>query len=506
MSAEEIVEHTSLVELFDGVTDRNPHAPAVTDADGSVTYRELGRRSLEIAEKLVVGGATENTLIGLRVGRNIETVASILGILRAGAAYVPLDPTYPAERLRFMLEDSGARLLLDASGPGDAVLTALDETDRAAGADTGAVRVAYVAYTSGSTGRPKGCVITHDNVLAFLSGTLPLFDLSGTDRWTVVHSLSFDASVWELWGALATGATACLVPSEVIADPVRFVELVTSAEVTVVSLVTSYFKFVLDACKKSRTRPTGLRHLFFVGEAIRLDLVRDFLSLPEFSAVTTANMYGPTETTVFASAKVVTKKDTENGPRSPIGAALLNAELMITDGSGRRLPDGEAGEITIGGATVGHGYLGRADLTQERFPTRDGQRFYRTGDLGRRLPDGGFEYLGRMDQQIKRRGFRIEVEEIEQVLREETTVEDVVVCLCAAGAAEFLVACVVPRDGSADGLTDVLRARAKRLLPAVMCPDKYLLLPRLPYNDSGKLDRFGVQRSAQEALTGAARS
>ena len=498
-------KHTSLISLFDEVANGAPDTWAVIGDGESVTYRQLQERSVAIARQLAGHGDQQGALIGLRVGRNIETVASILGILRAGAAYLPLDPTYPAERLRFMLEDSGARIVLDSSGAGDAVLAESPAEAVWRPDEHRETPVAYVAYTSGSTGRPKGCIITHGNVLAFLGGTIPLFDLGDKDRWTVFHSLSFDASVWELWGALGTGATAYLVPSNVIVNPAKFGALIKAAEITVVSLVTSYFKFVVDVYKKSTDRPRGLRHLFFVGEAIRLDLIQDFISLPEFSGVVPANMYGPTETTVFASYKVITAKDTMEGPRSPIGVALLNAGLKILDASGRPLPAGEPGEIVISGSTVGHGYLNRAELTSQRFPLIDGARSYRTGDLGRQLPNGEFEYLGRMDQQIKRRGFRIEVEEIEQVLREHASVDDVVVCICTVGAAEYLVACIVRSGTSLEPNTDVLRERVKKLLPAVMCPDRYVFMPSLPYNDSGKLDRRGVQRLAQDELEGNSR-
>ncbi|WP_055587020.1 amino acid adenylation domain-containing protein [Peterkaempfera griseoplana] len=491
--------YVSLIDLFDDVAGRSPDAIAVVDADESATYRVLKERSEQIARLLAEHGNQRGKLIGLRVGRNVETVASILGILRSGAAYVPLDPSYPPERLQFMLEDAGARLVLDSSG--SELVTQIQGRGREVG-DFGDVQLAYVAYTSGSTGRPKGCAITQDNVLAFLSGTIPLFDLTGDDRWTVFHSLSFDASVWELWGALATGATAYLVPSEAMVNPTKFVKLVASAGITVVSLVTSYFKFVLEAYRGSANRASGLRHLFFVGEAIRLDLIRTYLSIPEVAGVVCANMYGPTETTVFASYKVISLKDTEEGSRSPIGVALLHAEMSIRDESGLELEPGEVGEIVIGGLTVGHGYLHQDSLTRERFPMLDGRRTYRTGDLGRQLPNGEFEFLGRIDQQIKRRGFRIEIEEIEQILREDDSVDDAVVCVCLAGAAEYLVACVVPRDAD-DALVNRLKSKAKARLPAVMCPDRYLFMSELPYNASGKLDRRAVHAYAQETLAGA---
>lgn len=489
---------TTMDELFDAVAKDRPHAVAVTDGVSSFTYAELKERSIELAESLKDAGTTPGDLVGIRVGRNAQTVVGIIAVWRVGAAYVPLDPTYPEARVRFMVEDADVSAIVDCSRHGAAPI---GKRVPAAGAAGGGDSLAYVAYTSGSTGQPKGCLITHHNVISFLRGTLPLFDLTADDRWSVFHSLSFDASVWELWGALATGATAVIVPDAVTMSPLRFLDLLVTQRVTVVSQVASYFKLVLDANKLAGNPAHHIRFLFSVGESVRLDLMRAFIDVAHGSPPVVANMYGPTETTVFAAQKVITRDDLDGPVRSPIGTALGKAMVEVRNDAGSLLPTGQIGEIWIAGETVGQGYLKRPELTAQRFVDRDGRRFYRTGDLGRELPNGELEFLGRRDQQVKLRGYRIEIEEVESVLRTCEDVDDVAVTVCTAGDVDFLVACVVwlPGRDEADSL-DGLRRHAVSELPTAMRPDKYATMDALPRNQSEKLDRSELRSRANKLI------
>lgn len=493
----------SLARRFDDVARRHPDRTAVVDSAVTMTYGQLRRTSAAIADDLGAAGAGAGQLVGIRVGRNAQTVAAIIGVLRTGAAYVALDPSCPADRIEFIRADAGIGLIVDSSG----------DTDRPTVTGAAVARrdplpadLAYLAYTSGSTGRPKGCLITQHNVLAFLDATVPLFDLTPDDRWTVFHSLAFDASVWELWGALATGATAVMVPTPALRNPAVFARLLADHAVTVVSQVPSALQYLLPAlarrgCTGGETAPLNLRYLFSVGEAIRLDLVAELRRIVSGPEPVVVNMYGPTETTVFATMKEITEADLRSGIRSPIGHPLPRTGVVVVGPDGSALPPGEIGELWIIGETVGLGYLNRPELTAERFVSWDGAPAYRTGDLGRWLPDGSLAHLGRLDQQLKVRGYRIEPEEIEEVLRRTGLVADAGVCLGEVGPARFLTACVTTATGLLDphGIR-ALRDAVATTLPEAMCPDRYVLLDRLPQNASGKVDRAALVEIVRNRL------
>ncbi|GIJ19867.1 amino acid adenylation domain-containing protein [Micromonospora lutea] len=498
----------ALARRFDEVARQHPDRPAVVDRGGTMTYEQLRRTSGAIADELVAAGAGAGHLIGIKVGRNAQTIATILGVLRTGAAYVALDPSYPADRIDFIRADAEIGLIVESC----------EDTDRPTVTGSVASRrvplptdLAYLAYTSGSTGRPKGCLITQHNVLAFLDQTVSLFDLTPDDRWTVFHSLAFDASVWELWGALATGGAAVMVPEPALRNPAVFARLLGDAAVTVVSQVPSALQYLLPALARrgharSPATQLALRYLFSVGEAIRLDLVAQLRQVVDDPVPAVVNMYGPTETTVFATTKEITEADLRSGVRSPIGHPLPRAGVVVVGPDGCAVPTGETGELWITGETVGLGYLNRPELTAERFVSWNGSPAYRTGDLGRRLPDGSLEHLGRLDQQLKVRGYRIEPEEIEVVLRRTDLVTDAGVCLGEVGPATFLVACVTTRTGQLDPhLIRSLREAVAATLPGAMCPDRYVLLDRLPQNAAGKLDRPALAGIVRDRLAAAAR-
>jgi nonribosomal peptide synthetase DhbF len=475
--------YRSLLERFRETCARRPDQPAVIHGAQTLTYAELDREARALAAELVRRGVRPGELVGLRVARSIEIPVAIIGILTAGAAYVPLDPQYPDERLRMMAEDAGITRIAGDDIPIRGHAPAAD----AEFPEPGPEDRAYVIYTSGSTGRPKGCVVTHRNVLSLLAAALPLFDVGPEDRWTLFHSVSFDVSVWELWGALATGGTAVVVDADAAADPMELLDLVIAQRVSVLLQIPAVFRLLAEAHADAGCPRHALRYVIFAGEAVDLATAAAFGARQPGQA-RLVNMYGPTETTVYATYKLLDDAALHGANRSPIGRPLPHLAIALRDPDGAEVPDGAAGEMWISGAGVCAGYLHRDDLTAERFVTVDGLRCYRTGDLARRLPDGELEFLGRADRQVKVRGFRIEPGEIEAVLRGCAGIRDAVVEVVTAGdGTAFLVAYVVAEDER----LGVARARAAcaQSLPPHMVPNTFTLLPAIPLTPSGKVDR-----------------
>jgi amino acid adenylation domain-containing protein len=512
---------TTLSELFCRIAAVRADAPAVRHGGRTLSYRALDAASDRLAARLVTAGVRRGDLVGLLLERSMDIPIGILAVLKTGAAYVPLDPAYPQERLRYVVADAGIRTLVghqeQAEGRGLTDVRVLaPDTDEAGptahgpfGADTDAPSAthaagdepAYVIYTSGSTGNPKGCVVTHRNVLELLRHALPLFELTTQDRFTLFHSFSFDVSVWEFWASMASGATAVTVPLPVAQSPTAFLELLAQERVTVLGQVPSVFRALALAHEEAGRPELALRYLVFAGESVDLDIVSAFLKTYPGSAPRAVNMYGPTETTVYATHRLLTSTDFDGTVRSPIGTGLSHLTLEVRDDDLRPLPDGEAGELLIAGPGVAVGYLGRPELTAERFVSLDGhngrQRYYRTGDLARKLPDGSFEYLGRNDQQIKLRGFRIELGEVEAALRTHPLVRDAAVTVVnTAAGAVFLVACLVLAEEAPAKPAALLREHAMNVLPRYMVPDRYKVLDEFPLTGSGKLDRRTLQALA----------
>jgi len=479
--------HHSLPKRFLETCARHLERTAVVCGAESMTYAELGAEGRALAAELLRRGVLPGDLVGLRVTRSIDVPVAILGTMLAGAAYVPLDPQYPAERLRFITEEAGIVRVVGQDVPvrghppaPGADLPELDPSDPA-----------YVIYTSGSTGRPKGCVITHGNVLSLLGAALPLFDVGPDYRWTQFHSINFDVSVWEIWGPLVTGGTLVIVDAEAAYDPEAFLDLLLTQRVTVLLQVPAVFRLLFEAYVDAGRPRHALRYVIFAGEAVDLGTAAAFVEGGS-GDVRLINMYGPTETTVYATFKHLDDealRGTAN--RSPIGRPLAHLSITLRDDDGVEVADGSVGEMWISGAGVSRGYLGRADLTEERFVTVGGVRHYRSGDLARRLPDGELEFLGRIDRQVKLRGFRIELAEIEGVLRSCAAVRDVAVEVAIRpDVGDYLVAYVVPDD---DGFeVGRVRAECERLLPPHMLPATYVVLPTIPLTPSGKVDRAAL--------------
>ena len=495
-------ERFCLHERFAARAAGAPQHPALSCAGETLTYRELDRRANGIARWLVREGVRPGDLVGLFLERSLDLVAAILGVLKAGAGYLPLDPTYPAERLAFTLADCGVSLVLSqesliASLPaGTPRAVRLDAEEGLAGAASEqGPRVsaspdlpAYVIYTSGSTGRPKGVVVSHGNVASLLAATESWFGFGPEDVWTLFHSYAFDFSVWEIWGALLYGGRLVVVPYWVSRFPDEFYALLCTEAVTVLNQTPSAFRQLMWAEESAASDgKLALRYVIFGGEALEPASLRPWVERHGDERPRLINMYGITETTVHVTYREIGRAEVEAGRGSVIGRPIPHLTAHLLDASGLPVPIGVAGEIQVGGAGVAAGYLGRPELTAERFVPdpfsgEAGARLYRSGDLARRLPDGELEYWGRIDHQVKIRGFRIELGEIEAALVGVAGVREAVVMAREQQLVAYVVAEPPPT------LTD-LRAELGRRLPDYMLPSALVVLDALPLTASGKVDR-----------------
>ncbi|MFF7459274.1 amino acid adenylation domain-containing protein [Kitasatospora sp. NPDC008115] len=493
-------------ELFARVAARQPEAVALVDEDGELGYAELDRRADRVAAGLRTLGAAPGDTVVVALERTAELVVVLLGVLKAGCAYVPVDIRYPAERLRYTVEDAGAKLAValpgalpetggvrvvspeELSGLADAAAPGPDGVDGAAGAD--GAGPAYVIYTSGSTGRPKGVVVPHRNVAALVEAATAGFGLGGEDTWTFFHSCAFDFSVWEIWGCLLTGGRLVVVPYWASRDTEVFYELVERRQVTVLSQTPSAFAQFIEADARHEGR-LALRLVVFGGEPLDTGMLAAWFTRHSHTACRLSNMFGITETTVHVTEQTLSPAEVVSGSRS-VGRALPGWSLSVRDPRGRVLPAGVAGEIFVGGAGVAQGYLNRPELTAERFVTDpDGARVYRSGDLGRLRPDGRLDHLGRIDSQVKLRGHRIELDEIRGVLLGHPAVAAAAVALRHAtegdrDTARLDAYFVVRGGGRLDGRE--LRAHAAGMLPEYMLPATFTRIDAIPLTANGKAD------------------
>ncbi|KQY98675.1 hypothetical protein ASD21_22625 [Caulobacter sp. Root1455] len=482
-----------LHDLIAAQARRAPEATAVECGDAKLTYAQLDARANHLARRLQALGVGPDRLVALCLPRGVELVCAILATLKAGGAYLPIDPDYPPDRRVFMLNDAEvAAVVSDAnfSGvlPTGTPLVTLDEPAEDAEAPPCAARpesLAYVIYTSGTTGRPKGALIEHRNIVNHTVWFNDAFGLGPGDRVLQRTPSSFDASVWELVSPLAAGATLVLAPPQAGADP-QEIENLLAGGVTVMQCVPSLLDLLIDAGVFSRAK--ALRLQFCGGEPLSPDLARRFAAC---SAARLVNLYGPTEATIdslWCEAPL-------DAARMPIGRPIAGMSAYIVDDAGALAPKGAIGELWVGGAGVGRGYLNRPDLTEARFVTADfapGQRLYRTGDLGRWRLDGAVELFGRVDEQVKLHGYRIEPGEIETQLTGHPSVASAAVVVREdAGGHKRLVAYVTPTAGAAIDV-ERLRIRVKSRLPDYMTPSAFVVLETLPRLPNGKLDRAAL--------------
>lgn len=506
---------------FETMAHNNADAIAVSFADQHLSYRALNARANQVAHYLVAQGVGPEDRVSIFLERSLELIIGVLGILKAGAAYVPIDPAYPTEHITHVLRDSTPTLLITQSTllerlPEVALpLLIMDEASHIAVISQqpqhdpdprqlglGGHHLAYIIYTSGSTGLPKGVMIEHRNVTRLFSVTEEKFNINANDVWTLFHSIAFDFSVWELWGALFYGGRLVVVPVACARSTDEFYTLLCQQKVTVLNQTPSAFRQMITAQSCSE-QAHSLRYIIFGGEALELHTLSPWFAQNQRAPTRLINMYGITEITVHATYREITAADIDTCNGSVIGEPLADLDLFILDRHLQLSPLDIAGEIYIGGAGVARGYWNRPELTAERFishPLCPGARLYKTGDLARRTATGEIIYLGRNDFQVKIRGFRIELGEVEAKLASCDGIrEAAVIAREDVPGDKRLVAYVVMKPGS-DFSVPALRKALAAVLPPHMIPSAFVCLAVLPLTANGKLDRRALPSPDREAL------
>jgi amino acid adenylation domain-containing protein len=510
-------------ELFTEQAERTPDAVAVVFEDQCLCYRELNRRANQLAHYLQKQGIGPESLVGICLARSLEMVISLLAVLKAGGAYVPMDPNYPQERIGFMVEDAGIRIILTQSSVFSrftfhvSPLTIYLDTDweTIQGMDGVTIaeqslddpkvevpggNLAYVIYTSGSTGKPKGVMVAQQALTNHMLWITACFSLTATDIVLQKTPFSFDASIWEYYAPLMKGACLLMAHPYGHQDPVYLVKTIETRSVTILQLVPSLLRMIV--AEPSLKECFSLRKVFCGGEALTQDLAETFHDCCQAELV---NLYGPTEVTIDS---IYWDYGPETVGKSVIGRPVANTQAYILDHNAQPVPLGVAGELYIGGAQVARGYLNRPYLTAEKFvpdlfSAEPGTRLYKTGDLARYLPDGSIEYLGRTDFQVKIRGFRVELGEIEAVLARHAQVQEAIVLVREDKPGNTrLAAYLVSSDKDTPPKIAELRDYLKANLPEYMVPSAFVTLKSLPLMPNGKVDRKALPTPEYRSSTG----
>ncbi|HVI46052.1 MAG TPA: non-ribosomal peptide synthase/polyketide synthase [Chitinophaga sp.] len=504
-------QEQTFVDLFREQALRTPDAPAVIYENEVLSYRELDERSGQLAHYLRQQGVQDEAYVPLFLERSPDMIISILGIMKAGGAYVPIDPQYPESRIRFMLEDTGAALVIThrrlgavLSGIFSGTILSLDEQKNAIAAAPVEVlsstphpgQLVYLIYTSGSTGKPKGVMVEHAGMLNHLYAKVNDLQLNSNSIVAYTASYTFDISVWQMFSAFLCGGATVVYTEHLIFSPAQLMTDVDQRKVTILELVPSYLSSVLQ--EEIPVALQSLQYLLVTGEAVSQHLVSQWFS--KYPAIPVVNAYGPTEASDDICHHIM--HTTPTGITVPLGKPVQNLQLYVVDAAMQVNPVGVPGEICVSGIGVSRGYLNRPDLTAEKFianPFPSGGRLYRTGDLGRWLPDGTMEYLGRIDDQVKIRGFRIELGEIEHTIQQHASVNQCVVLVKAdKHGNKRLVGYVVP-EGVFN--KDEVQLWLKDRLPEYMAPALWVPLEEIPLTNNGKIDRKALPEPADTGAT-----
>ena len=487
----------SVVDLFEQQVEKTPNNIAVTYDEEHITYKELNNRANQLACILRDNGIKQGKKVAIRINKSIEMVIGILAIIKAGGSYVPIDLSYPKERVEFIIKDSEAELLLTnrQSNIYKNVVKYFEidniELDNYSNKNL-QVKISpediiYIIYTSGSTGTPKGAMITHKNVVRLLKNDKFQFDFNDKDVWTMFHSVAFDFSVWEMYGALLFGGRLVLVPENVAKDPVEFLTLLRKEKVTVLNQTPTYFYNLLDCELKNEDSDLKIRYIIYGGEALKPNLIKAWKEKYNFTKL--INMYGITETTVHVTFKELTDENL-NSSESNIGTPIPTLKVYILDKQQRLLPTGIEGEICVAGDGVCKGYLNREELSKQKFiisPFDSKEIIYRSADSGYVGDDGNLYYIGRIDTQVKIRGFRVELGEIEtKLLRHPSISKCVVLADKKSDKDSHLVAYIVCKKNVK---IEELKEYLKPLVPPYMIPNYFVKIKKMPLNSNGKVDR-----------------
>jgi len=490
----------TIVTLFEEQASVWPSSIALKHGEATFTYAALNALSNQLSHYLrQTYDVKPEDRIGINLGRSEWQVIAILGILKAGAAYVPIDPEYPAERIEYMMADSSCKVVIDQQELDHFISNAAHYSGQ--NHDSGLLpeNLAYVIYTSGTTGKPKGVMVEHKNVVRLFVNDQSLFDFNSSDVWTLFHSYCFDFSVWEIFGALLFGGKLIVVPSLVAKDPESFLNVLVQNQVTVLNQTPTAFANLQAQVMHGKSPALDIRYVIFGGEALFPGILKPWsLSYPDCRLI---NMYGITETTVHVTYKEIGAAEIENN-KSNIGIPIPTLSCYILDEFMQQRSIGVPGELYVGGDGVVRGYLNRDELTRERFipnPFKEGERLYKTGDKAKLLQHGELEYLGRLDNQVKIRGYRVELGEIESAILQLPEIHSAVVVLkqISGHTPDLIAYFVSSQKGGANHLPDYLRAK----LPVYMLPSYYVEIEALPLNSNGKIDKPALPDPAGIALS-----
>ena len=489
----------TVIDLFEEQVEKTPNNVAVVCNDKSLTYKELNSKANQLANYLRNSGIKPKEVVAIRMPKCLEMIVGILSIMKIGATYLPINLSYPEERVNFMIKDSNASHFLlcskmtdlnvsiptiDISFQNEKIYTLSNKNLENISSPEDTI---YIIYTSGSTGTPKGAMIMHKNVVSLLKNNKFLFDFNDTDVWTMFHSVAFDFSVWEMYGALLYGGKLVLVPEDIAQDPNKFLNLLRKEKVTVLNQTPTYFYNLQNAELKLNDSNLKIRYIIFGGEALKPNAIKSWKE--KYNNTKLINMYGITETTVHVTFKELSNVDLSLST-SNIGKPIPTLKVYILDKYQKLLPPGIAGEICVTGAGVFKGYLNRPDLNQTKLisnPYNQSEIMYRSGDSAILNYDGTLEYCGRIDSQIKIRGFRVELGEIEEKI---LNLPNITSCVVAKKTDQFqhdILCAYYIKNGPVD-ISKIKSLLHKDLAP-YMVPQYFIELEHLPYNHNGKINR-----------------